>query len=135
MPEGVSTINPAGLHDPSAAGYSHVAVVPAGSGIAYISGQYASGADAKVVTPDFSGQVTQALQNLDIAITAAGGCLGGVAKLTVYVVDHSEERLSIFGKGLLQMFGECRPSITLVPVPKLAQADMLFEIEATVMVF
>ncbi len=66
MSERISCINPVALPDASASGYSHIAVVPAGFRIAHISGQYASGAASKAVTPDFSGQVTQAFRNLDL---------------------------------------------------------------------
>ncbi len=85
-----------------------------------------------MAAPDFPGQVKQAFRNLHVAIKAAGAHLEGVAKLTVFIVDHSDERLSIFGEELSRVFGIHRPSMTLVPVPKLAQPDILFEVEAVV---
>lgn len=57
--------------------------------------------------------------------------MGDVAKLMVLVVDHSEERLRIFGAELEQaMPGGPKPTCTLIPVPRLALDGMLFEVEA-----
>ncbi|MGO4774984.1 RidA family protein, partial [Lysobacter sp. 2RAB21] len=54
-----------------------------------------------------------------------------VVKLTVLVVDHSHERLHVFGEELAAAFGaDHRPACTLIPVPRLALDGMLFEIEA-----
>lgn len=123
--------NPPGLYDPTANGYSHVAQVAAGARLVFIAGQGGEDADSQLST-DFTEQVRQALDNLQIALAAAGARVSDVAKLTVLIVDHGLERLEIFGEELHRMWGSApKPACTLIPVPRLALDGMLFEIEAT----
>jgi enamine deaminase RidA (YjgF/YER057c/UK114 family) len=65
-------INPAGLYDPSANGYSHVAVVRLPARVIHVAGQGGETADG-VLSPRFEVQVAQALDNLALALAAAGG--------------------------------------------------------------
>lgn len=129
----LSFINPPGLYDPRPNGYSHVVVADADAParLIYIAGQGGENIDG-VLSEDFETQVKQALGNLQTALNAAGAGLADVAKLTVLIVDHSEERLRIFGDALSAMWGDNpAPACTLIPVPRLALDGMLFEIEAT----
>ena len=124
-------INPPGLYDPRPNGYSHVVVADAPARLIYIAGQGGENADG-VLSEDFGTQVKQALDNLQTALRAADAGLANVAKLTVLIVDHSEERLRIFGAALAKVWGNNpAPACTLIPVPRLALDGMLFEIEAT----
>jgi enamine deaminase RidA (YjgF/YER057c/UK114 family) len=124
-------INPPGLYDPRPNGYSHVVVAEAPARLIYIAGQGGETADG-VLPEDFGTQVKQALDNLQTALDAAGAGLSNVAKLTVLIVGHSEERLRIFGGALGEVWGDNPPpACTLIPVPRLALDGMLFEIEAT----
>ena len=123
-------INPEGLYDPAPNGYSHVASVAAGTRLVFIAGQGGETEDGKLA-PDFRLQVRQALRNLGIAISAAGASASSIAKLTVLIVDHSEQRLQVFGEELAAALGEGpKPACTLIPVPRLALDGMLFEVEA-----
>ncbi|HEX7984549.1 MAG TPA: RidA family protein [Duganella sp.] len=127
----LSFINPPGLYDPRPNGYSHVVVAEAPARLIYIAGQGGENADG-VLSEDFGTQVRQALDNLRTALNGAGAGLANVAKLTVLIVDHSEERLRIFGGALSAAWGDNpAPACTLIPVPRLALDGMLFEIEAT----
>lgn len=122
-------MNPPGLYDPSANGYSHLAMVGAGSRLVFVAGQGGETADG-ALSSDFRKQVRQAMKNLALALNAAGAAPQHVAKLTVLIVDHSEERLHVFGEELACVFGTgLKPACTLIPVPRLALAGMLFEIE------
>lgn len=122
--------NPPGLYDPTANGYSHVAQVATGARLVFIAGQGGENADSQLST-DFTEQVRQALDNLQIALAAAGAEVSDVAKLTVLIVDHSLERLEIFGEELHRVWGSApKPACTLIPVSRLALDNMLFEIEA-----
>ena len=126
----LTLINPAGLYDPAPNGYSHVAAVAAGARLAFIAGQGGETEDG-MLAPDFRLQVRQALRNLGIAVAAAGARPSDIAKLTVLIVDHSEQRLHVFGEELTAAFGEGpKPACTLIPVPRLALDGMLFEVEA-----
>lgn len=123
-------VNPAGLYDPAPNGYSHVALVAPGTRLVLVAGQGGEAETGKL-SPDFRDQVRQAFGNLCIALGAAGAGPSDVAKLTVLVVDHGEERLHIFGTELAASFGDGpKPACTLIPVPRLALDGMLFEIEA-----
>lgn len=123
-------INPAGLYDPAPNGYSHVASLRPGARLAFIAGQGGENEEGEL-PEDFDAQVHQAFDNLLVALKAAGAVPGDVAKLTVLIVDHSEEKLHILGKALENSFGPCpKPTCTLIPVPRLALDGMLFEVEA-----
>jgi enamine deaminase RidA (YjgF/YER057c/UK114 family) len=126
----LTLVNPDGLYDPSANGYSHVASIAAGARLVFIAGQGGETEDGKL-EPDFRLQVRQALRNLGIAVATAGARLTDIAKLTVLIVDHNEQRLHVFGEELARALGEGpKPACTLIPVPRLALDGMLFEVEA-----
>jgi enamine deaminase RidA (YjgF/YER057c/UK114 family) len=122
--------NPAGLYDPTANGYSHIAVVAPGTSLVFIAGQGGESQDGQL-EPDFRLQVRQALNNLRTALTAAGAGVGDIVKLTVLVVNHTEDKLRVFGSELELTLGSGpKPTCTLIPVPRLALDEMLFEVEA-----
>ncbi len=126
----VTLINPAGLYDPSPYCYSHIAAVPGDCRTVYIAGQGGENEKGEI-SPDFGTQVRQALHNLQTALKAAGASTADVAKLTVLIVDHTEDKLSLFGTELKHAFGQGpKPACTLIPVPRLALDTMLVEIEA-----
>jgi enamine deaminase RidA (YjgF/YER057c/UK114 family) len=126
----VTLINPAGLYDPSPYGYSHVAALRADCRIVYIAGQGGENERGEL-SSDFRTQVRQALSNLQTALKAAGASTADVAKLTVLIVDHTEDKLRLFGSELKEAFGPGpKPACTLIPVPRLALDAMLVEIEA-----
>lgn len=125
-----SLTNPGGLYDPSANGYSHVAGLKPNARLIFVAGQGGE-TEKGELSPDFRVQVRQAFTNLTIALHAAGAKTSDVAKLTVLIVDHTEEKLHIFGDELGRAFGsDPKPTCTLVPVPRLALDGMLFEVEA-----
>lgn len=127
----LTIINPPTLGDPTPNGYSTAVVVPANARVAYISGQ--GGQDSTGgLSPDFAAQVEQAYANLGAALEGIGARPDQVAKLTVFVVDHDMSKLGVVTQNVTAMFGDRLPAQTLVPVPKLAIAAMLFEVEAIV---
>jgi enamine deaminase RidA (YjgF/YER057c/UK114 family) len=126
----LTLINPPGLYDPTPNGYSHVAHLDAGARLAFIAGQGGENERGELAA-DFRLQVRQAMSNLRTALSAVGASPSDIAKLTVLIVDHSEERLHAFGEELTRTLGEGpKPTGTLIPVPRLALDGMLFEIEA-----
>ncbi|HMA16078.1 MAG: RidA family protein [Bacteroidota bacterium] len=127
--------NPAGLYDPAPNGYSHVAALAPGARLLVFAGQ--GGEDATGRRPaDFHLQVRQALANVLTALASVGAEGRDIVKLTVLVVDHSEERLHVFGEELDRALGPdtMKPACTLIPVPRLALDGMLFEAEALAVV-
>lgn len=126
--------NPDGLYDPSGFGYSHVAEVSAGARLVFIAGQSGEQPDGTYVE-GFKAQVAQAFHNLLTALHSAGAGVHDVAKLTVYIVDHTEDKLGVYGTEMAAVWGDVpAPTCTLVPVPRLALDAMLFEIEAVAVV-
>lgn len=124
--------NPAHLHDPTPNGYSTAAIVPASGRLAFISGQ--GGQDHKgSPSTKFAQQVEQAYAKLAAGIDALGARPEQVVKLTLFVADHDMSKLGILTENVFHTFGTTLPAQTLVPVPKLAIAPMLFEVEAIVL--
>ncbi|WP_052665204.1 RidA family protein [Nitriliruptor alkaliphilus] len=123
--------NPTGLYDPTANGYSHVAVVAAGAETIHVAGQGGEDEDG-VLEPDFPGQVRKALDNVVVALRSVGAGPADVVRLTVLIVDHDEAKLHVLGGEFDRIFGDgLKPTCTLIPVPRLALDGMLFEVEAT----
>jgi len=126
-------IAPAGLYDPSANGYTHVAIAPPGATIIYVAGQGGEDENGNLVD-DFAAQLKQAFANLRVALTAAGASPEHVVKLTTLVVDHNESKLQQLGAQLQAIWGEQKPTQTLIPVPRLALDRMLFEVDAVAVI-
>ena len=75
-------LNPPKLGAPGAR-FSHAGVVPAGSDLIFISGQGAS----EPMAPDVVGQTKQTMENLKVALEAAGSDFAHVVKLNIYLTD------------------------------------------------
>lgn len=122
-------VNPEGLYDPTGNGYAHIGIAPAGAELVFISGQ--GGENAREERePDFRAQLRQAIANVKTALAAADLSTADIVKATVMIVDHSMDRLQIFGEEWAGLFPDQRyPAMTLMPVPCLAVPDMMVEIE------
>ena len=122
--------NPEGLYDPSPFGYSHMAIVKPGARLIFLAGQGGENEKGEHLV-DFRGQVRQAFANVNAALAAAGAKASDIVKLTIMIVDHSEDKLGIYGEEFGRAFGaNVKPPATLIPVPRLALDSMLFEVEA-----
>ena len=128
----VELLNPAGLPAPDM--YRQVAVAT-GTRTVFVSGQVARTADGTPVGPgDLAAQTEQAYRNVATALDAVGATLHDVAKMTVYVVDLTPEKMGGFGEGAMRAaaaLGQVTPAITLVGVTALGEPDLLVEVEAT----
>ena len=120
--------NPAGLHDPTGFGYSHVVELP-GSPV-FIAGQYGSGDDGRVVSADFAEQADRAFTNPGVALEAVGLDFGHVVRLGTFVVDHDLAKLEVITEQVRKHWGTEAPGQTLVGVASLALPGMLFEVDA-----
>jgi enamine deaminase RidA (YjgF/YER057c/UK114 family) len=123
-------VNPDGLHDPVPFGYSHTASIPAGTELVLVSGQYGSGPDGAVVSPDFAEQVQQAFRNVGVALAAHGLDLRHVVQLRTYVVNPDFAKLGAIGEAVRGGCGDIPPTQTVIGVAGLAMPDILFEVEA-----
>lgn len=128
----IELLNPAGL--PDADVYRQVAVAT-GTKIVFLSGQVARDADGNPVGPgDLSAQVEQAVRNVNTGVVAAGGTFADIAKLTVYVVDWTPDKMAAFGDGVFRaavaLDIDPTKAVTLIGVAALGEPDLLVEIEA-----
>jgi enamine deaminase RidA (YjgF/YER057c/UK114 family) len=128
----VELINPDGLPKPEV--YFQMGVAT-GSRTVYLSGQVARDADGKPVGEgDLATQVEQAYNNIAVALAAVGGTFDNVAKLTIYLVDWSPEKLQALGEGssrVAQRLGlNLAKPTTLLGVAALGEPDLLVEVEA-----
>ena len=83
---------------------------------------------------DLAAQVEQAYLNVATALAAVGGGFDDVAKLTLYVVDWSPEKLAALGAGVGRAAEALRldltKPVTLLPVAALGEPDLLVEVDA-----
>jgi enamine deaminase RidA (YjgF/YER057c/UK114 family) len=128
----IELLNPDGLPKPDV--YRQVAIAT-GTRTVYIAGQVARTADGEPVGEgDLAAQVEQALRNVATAVEAAGGTFDDIAKLTIYVVDWTPDKMGAFGEGAMRAavalgVDPVRP-VTLLGVSALAEPDLLVEVEA-----
>jgi enamine deaminase RidA (YjgF/YER057c/UK114 family) len=126
--DGLSFVNPPGLYDPTPNAYSHLAVFPAGWRMILPAGQGGETADG-ALSKDFATQLRQALRNTETVLAAAGAKMSDVAKFSLLIVDHNEEKFAAIRKEFDRVWGDRKPAWTLIPVPALALDGMLVEID------
>lgn len=121
-------VNPVGLHDPTAYGYSHIVCAP--GGLVFVAGQYASDEHGRVTSPDFGAQVERSLANLGTALAAVDLSFSDVVQIRTHIVDHNADKLAVLAEHIGRTWGSRPPAQTLIGVAALALPDMLFEIDA-----
>lgn len=95
----------------------------------YVSGTVAWGDDGKLTgTGDMYAQAKRTIRNIEKALAQAGASLSDVVRTRIFVTDI--DRLDEAARAHGEAFGEIRPAATMVEVSRLADADMLVEIEA-----
>jgi len=108
--------------------YSHVVAVDGGRRLVFLAGQLSRDANGQVVGKgDMRAQIVQTCENIKTALAAAGATLADVVKTTTFVTDIDEFMRHVDVR--LQYFGAALPTSTTVEVRKLAQPDLLVEIE------
>lgn len=128
-------INPDGLFRSVEYGFSQV-VTATGTRTIYVSGQTGRDAQEKISgAGDLDSQTRQALRNVGTALAAAGGTLGDVVALRLYIVGYHPSQAETISAALRDFFpAESRPCSTWVGIAALASPDFLIEIEATAVV-
>lgn len=125
---GIEFRTPPALSAPT--GFSHVAVLPAGSRLVWTAGQVPVHADGTPAPAgDWEAQTRLAMQNLGAALEAGGATWRDVFKLTYYVVDTSALPTI---RAVRDEFVDTErpPTSSLVQVAGLFRGDVLIEIEA-----
>lgn len=132
----VTLVNPSGL--PEIDAYRQVSIAT-GAKLVFIAGQVAWDAEgATVGKGDLAAQVEQCFLNIGTALAGIGSSFDDVAKLTVYVVDWTPDKLPLFLEGASRAGAKLGvtpvPPGTLVGVAALDVPDHLVEIEATAVI-
>ncbi|MGW2331815.1 RidA family protein [Streptomyces sp. NPDC001700] len=129
----ITLVNPDGL--PSVDVYRQVSIA-SGSKLVFIAGQVAWDAEGVTVGEgDLAAQVEQCYVNVATALAGAGGSFADVAKLTVYVVDWTPDKMPVLLEGIARATAKlgvtATPPASLLGVAALDVPDHLVEIEAT----
>ncbi|MEE4420519.1 RidA family protein [Streptomyces bugieae] len=110
--------------------------IASGAKLVFIAGQVACGAEGTTVGEgDLAAQVEQCYLNIGTALAEAGGSFDDVAKLTVYVVDWTPDKMPLLLEGVTRAADRLGttpvPPATLLGVAALDIPEHLVEIEAT----
>ena len=122
MTRQIALHNPPSLMKP--VGFSHAAETRGGR-MLFLAGQVAKDRDGRVVGKgDLVAQFRQVCENLKAAVTAGGGQLTDVVKLTIYVLDAGDYKrhAKAIGGVYREYFGKHFPAMTLVGVRDLYDA-------------
>jgi enamine deaminase RidA (YjgF/YER057c/UK114 family) len=121
-------INPNDIPTPLT--YSHV-VVATGSRLVFVAGQVAEDGQGNLIGPgDMTVQARQVFANIGRALDAAGARPQQVTKLTIFVANCRREHLAMIEEGRIAVFGDHKPTDTLVGVAALSRPDYLLEVDA-----
>ena len=129
---GALYLNPPGLMD-SSRFFSQTVVAPRGTTV-HVAGQTGFRVD-RSIAPTKEGQMAQAFENVKIALEAAHARTDQVVMMNVYIVGYTEADLEELAHCTAAYFPPDRlPASTLVPVPRLARNELLFEIDVTAVI-
>ncbi|MEU5903057.1 RidA family protein [Micromonospora sp. NPDC047527] len=129
----ITLINPEGL--PTVATHQQVSIAT-GSKLVFLAGQVALGPDGSTVgVGDLAAQVEQCYLNVGTALAEVGGSFDDVAKLTVYIVDFTPDKMPLLLEGISRAAAKLgitpTPPLTGLGISALAAPDFLVEVEAT----
>ncbi|WP_327251477.1 RidA family protein [Streptomyces sp. NBC_01244] len=132
----ITLVNPNGL--PEIPVYRQVSV-STGSKLVFIAGQVAWGPDGVTVGEgDLAAQVEQCYVNIATALGGVGATLEDLAKLTVYVVDWTPDKMPLLLEGIARAAKRLGatpvPPASMIGVAALDVPEHLVEIEATAVV-
>lgn len=128
-------INPETLFPSQPFGFTQV-VTTQGGKLVHVSGQTAWDKEMKIVGPgDLKAQARQALENVRLALAAAGATPADVVRLRAYVVNYKPEDVATITDSWKEFFPAGKyPAATLLGVQALAVPDFLIEVEVTAVV-
>jgi 2-iminobutanoate/2-iminopropanoate deaminase len=105
-----------------------LAVVTEGGKTVWLGGQTATADDSgKSLAGDFEGQARQVFKLLNATLEKAGGKLGDMVQMTVFITDvRNGTRLTEIRK---EIFGDNFPGSALITISALASPDAKIEIQ------
>jgi enamine deaminase RidA (YjgF/YER057c/UK114 family) len=124
----ITRMQPAGLVESPA--FSHVAVVPAGAATIYVGGQNGIDATGAVVSNDVAEQSSRAVDNVSIALEAAGASLADVVQWSV-LIDANADLTAAYGAIAPRLAGAGAPPLVVAArVAGLGVPGALIEVSA-----
>jgi 2-iminobutanoate/2-iminopropanoate deaminase len=84
----------------------------------------------EVTEKSVEGQLRRALNNLKVALEAAGSSVDQLLHIRAYVRGELGEHMSTIAPIVSEFLGESRPALTGIGVASLASPEILVEIEA-----
>jgi enamine deaminase RidA (YjgF/YER057c/UK114 family) len=121
-------INPPQLPPPR--GFNH-GIVTEGGRLLFLAGQDASDENGRIISGDLAAQYEQVLRNLQAVVTAAGGTMQDIVKLTIFVKDRDDYRSKLreLGQVHKKYFGPYYPTMALLEISNFFQDGNLVELE------
>lgn len=116
-------------------GYSNGIAVKGGKTV-YIAGQVGWTAEGRFADKSFGGQFRQALANVLEVLAQAGGGPEHLVRMTWYIIDREEYLAALreVGAAWRELMGKNYPTMAVLQVGGLVEAEARLEIEATAVV-
>ncbi|NYD67324.1 RidA family protein [Agromyces atrinae] len=129
MPSAVTLIRSAALSD--AAQYAYAATAPADARLVFLAGSCPLAADGSTVAPgDYAAQAASCIENMRVALDAAGASITDVISTRVLVASTRQADLVTAWEVVRDAFGDHDVPSTLLGVTVLGYDEQLVEIEA-----
>jgi len=131
----VKYINPAGKQEfVKRIGYSEAAQV---GNLLYTAGQVGLDEKNEIVKGGLKEQTRQAFKNLKVVIEEAGGAMGDIVHLTIFMADKDagkplHEAYDVYLDVAKEFLGETAPAAAAVRVKDLYYPELVIEIQAIV---
>ena len=128
-------LNPDTLFTPEGNSYTQI-VTSTGDTTIHIAGQVAFDTEGNVIgIGDLIAQSEKALDNLHLALAAAGAGVKDLVRMRYYVVNYGPACLEVLLPVVTQFFDEVpAPASTLIGVSALFVDGLLIEIDATAVI-
>lgn len=129
MPQNVTLIRSRELSD--AAEYAYAATVSADARLVFLAGSCPLDAEGRTVAPgDHAAQAARCVENMVVALAAAGATLEDVVSTRVLVASSRQADLVAAWEVVRDAFGDHDVPSTLLGVTVLGYDDQLVEVEA-----
>jgi enamine deaminase RidA (YjgF/YER057c/UK114 family) len=110
--------------------FSWVAVVPPGATTIHVGGINATDVDGNLVGDDIGAQTTQVMDNLRIALEAAGASMRDLVSLQLFLIDGDDLTAGYQAAAAVLPTDREPPLVNVAIVPKLGVPGALLELSA-----